>query len=410
MPYEALDTWKDKPVSIPSKQTNLFHISQPRSSPSARLGTFQRAGGSLECQPATMTKERRSSPDSGFSMKKRKVLILTCLAGFIVGIGVAILMAERPTERVEGATASVSKQRERDLIDTVEKLRSQVKSMQEEMDRKAAEHAKYRETKTEDNQVLVDTGKDCKGNRHKVWTPSSKRDEKDPELGKLLRKISTGDEILIAVSNINYAQKGGMLDLWIDGVKRAGVENALVVALDDETKRNVEERGIHAFRMDMEIPDSQKNNGGNHAVSALKFRILARFMNLGYSVLLSDVDVLTLDNPFKHLVRDSDVESMSDGWDERTAYGYNDVFDDPSMGWSRYAHTMRIFVFNSGLFYIRPSEASMELLIKLTHRLETEGGWDQALFNECIFFPNSPRNKVRFLLHMCPQRSVDLCI
>ena len=44
---------------------------------------------------------------------------------------------------------------------------------------------------------------------------------------------------------------------------------------------------------------------------------------------------------------------MSDGWDHGTAYGYNDVADDQSMGWARYAHSMRIFVFNSGLFYIR---------------------------------------------------------
>lgn len=33
--------------------------------------------------------------------------------------------------------------------------------------------------------------------------------------------------------------------------------------------------------------------------------------------------------------------------------GYNDVADDPSMGWGRYAHSMRVFVINSGTFYIR---------------------------------------------------------
>lgn len=174
-------------------------------------------------------------------------------------------------------------------------------------------------------------------------------------------------------------------------------------------------------------------------------------------------------DPFKHLARDSDVESMSDGWDEGSAYGYNDVLvrrktereppcpppvagepprscgtmgpahpahlckypatfpwvqgipqpacrrappprashraddrlpflpphapqDDASMGWARYAHSMRIFVFNSGLFYLRPTQAALDLLDKVVHRVETENGWDQALFNECIFFPNSPRN------------------
>jgi hypothetical protein len=36
--------------------------------------------------------------------------------------------------------------------------------------------------------------------------------------------------------------------------------------------------------------------------------------------------------------------------------GYVDGIDDPGMGWARYAQTIRIFVLNSGLFYIQPSE------------------------------------------------------
>jgi len=163
------------------------------------------------------------------------------------------------------------------------------------------------------------------GDRHTVWNPSEQRLSADPDLGSILNKISINNEVIVAVSNKNYAQPGGMLDLWIDGVSRVGIKNALVIALDDETKRNVESRGINVFRMDVKIPESQKNTGSNHAVSALKFRILKRFMALGYSVLLSDVDIITLQNPFEHLVRDSDVESMSDGWDAGTAYGYNDV-------------------------------------------------------------------------------------
>jgi arabinosyltransferase len=63
------------------------------------------------------------------------------------------------------------------------------------------------------------------------------------------------------------------------------------------------------------------------------------------------------------------------------------------MGWARYAHSMRIFVFNSGLFYLRPTPAALDLLAMVVHRVETENGWDQALFNECIFFPSSPRGK-----------------
>jgi len=49
---------------------------------------------------------------------------------------------------------------------------------------------------------------------------------------------------------------------------------------------------------------------------------------------------------------------------------------------ARYAHSMRVFVFNSGLFYIRPTPAALELLDRLVARVESENGWDQAIFNE----------------------------
>lgn len=54
------------------------------------------------------------------------------------------------------------------------------------------------------------------------------------------------------------------------------------------------------------------------------------------------------------------------------------------MGWARYAHSMRVFCFNSGLFYIRPTPAALDLLKRVMQRLETEKGWDQQLFNEVL--------------------------
>jgi len=94
------------------------------------------------------------------------------------------------------------------------------------------------------------------------------------------------------------------------------------------------------------------------------------------------VDIVTLQNPFDFLKRDSDIEGLSDGFDERTAYGYVDGIDDPGMGWARYAQTIRIFVLNSGLFYIQPSDrtvrlcASRTVLLRLTVTY-TRAGADQ---------------------------------
>ena len=78
--------------------------------------------------------------------------------------------------------------------------------------------------------------------------------------------------------------------------------------------------------------------------------------------------------------------------------GYIDGIDDPGMGWARYAQTIRIFVLNSGLFYIQPSERTvrhvhacartsaselsawqLSLMDRITGYLKTVKAWDQTV-------------------------------
>ncbi|XP_030450523.1 arabinosyltransferase RRA2-like [Syzygium oleosum] len=208
----------------------------------------------------------------------------------------------------------------------------------------------------------------------------------NPRLAKILEKVAVNRELVVALANSNVKE---MLEVWFTNIKRVGILNYLVVALDEDTAKFCESNRVPVYKRDPdEGVDSIGRKGGNHAVSGLKFRILREFLQLGYSVLLSDVDIVYLQNPFDHLYRDSDVESMTDGHDNRTAYGFNDVFDEPGMGWARYAHTMRIWVYNSGFFYIRPTIPSIELLDRVAARLSRENAWDQAVFNEELFFPS----------------------
>lgn len=275
-----------------------------------------------------------SAKRAEITISKRKALIFVCFLGFAFGACIALIQTDRIPRGAGGSSLAAiqsSGTTEEKWLEDIHRLEKKVQELSKERDEaleKAAAQTEALEKQISDAQSMSSAGQEkgkCIG-RHTVWTPSAKKNKKDPELAAFLEKVAINNEVLVAVSNINYAQKGGMLDVWMDGVKRAKVQNAMVVALDDETKKNVEERGLPAFRMTLEIPKSQKDAGSNHAVSALKFRILKRFLDLGYSVLLSDVDVVTLKNPFDYLVRDSDVESMSDGWDTQTAYGYNDVY------------------------------------------------------------------------------------
>lgn len=213
-------------------------------------------------------------------------------------------------------------------------------------------------------------------------------DSVNPRLANILEKIAVGKELIVALANSNVKD---MLEVWFKSIQKVGIPNYLVVALDDEIAKFCESNDVPVYKRDPDKGiDSVGKSGGNHAVSGLKFHILREFLQLGYSVLLSDVDIVYLQNPFHYLYRDSDVESMSDGHNNMTAYGYNDVFDEPAMGWARYAHTMRIWVYNSGFFYIRPTIPSIELLDRVANRLSRGNAWDQAVFNEELFFPSHP--------------------
>lgn len=211
----------------------------------------------------------------------------------------------------------------------------------------------------------------------------------NPRLAKILGEVAIFKELIVVLANSNVKE---MLQLWFTNIKRVGIPNYLVVALDDNIEEFCKSNDVPVYRRDPDQGvDAVGKIGSNHAVSGLKFQILREFLQLGYSVLLSDVDIVYLQNPFDYLYRDSDVESMSDGHNKRTAYGFNDVFDEPSMGWARYAHTMRIWVYNSGFFYIRPTLPSIELLDRVANRLSKDPkSWDQAVFNEELFFPSHP--------------------
>ncbi|KAL6517275.1 Arabinosyltransferase rra3 [Orobanche minor] len=217
----------------------------------------------------------------------------------------------------------------------------------------------------------------------------------NPRLAKILEKVAVDRELILTLANSNVRSP---LEVWFTNIKRVGITNYLVYALDEEIARFCESNSVPFYKRDPnEVKKDADGNfesvaktGGNHAVSGLKFRILREFLQMGYSVLLSDVDIVYLQNPFEHLYRDSDVESMTDGHNNMTAYGYDDVFDEPTMGWARYAHTMRIWVYNSGFFYIRPTIPSIELLDRVAGRLARENAWDQAVFNEELFYPSHP--------------------
>lgn len=66
-------------------------------------------------------------------------------------------------------------------------------------------------------------------------------------------QVAKDNEVMVAISNANYAMPGGMLDTWMESVKRSNVSNAMVIALDKETKQHAESMGIPAHFMTLEV-------------------------------------------------------------------------------------------------------------------------------------------------------------
>ena len=197
------------------------------------------------------------------------------------------------------------------------------------------------------------------------------------DLCNVLREVAINREVMVAVANSHAPG----IDEFLNRVVSLGVKNFVVVALDDALARRLKARGIAFYRYESDAR-------GNHGVSAMKFPILREFLSVGCSVLLTDTDVVYLQNPMDMLYRDTDVEGMSDGWDLESLHGYADAVNDPLGGRLKENHALRIGCLNSGLWYVAATKASLRLMRIMEYRLSTENLWDQTGYNLELTLPS----------------------
>ena len=211
-----------------------------------------------------------------------------------------------------------------------------------------------------------------------------------PDLCDVVSRVANPKrQVLAAVSNSNILY---MLGLFLDGVAAANITNAVVVALDEKTARWCAARGAPYYHRELK---SLTGSTDNHATSGLKFRVLHEFLSVGASVLLSDVDVVWMRNPFggtraavdaagratmradrSAIYGDSDVEGMTDGWDDVSAYGFEHRAQNG-------VPMRRLVARNSGLFYLSATREALRMVERLAERMATEANtWDQTAYNE----------------------------
>ena len=235
---------------------------------------------------------------------------------------------------------------------------------------------------------------------------------KQAALCEAVRKVAKDRAVMAAVSNRNIL---GMLGQFVDTVQRAAVTNFLVVALDQQTADFLQRRQAPHYLRPLR---TRTGSTDNHATSGLKFRILAELLSVGVSVLLTDVDVVLTRDPFPALYRDSDVEGMTDGWDDESAYGHihelplargagtpwfagggghwtaggapaaGGALVGPAPGNANAPlRSLRMVARNSGLFYLSATHEALRLMEILAARMAEEDVWDQSAYNMEIFRP-----------------------
>ena len=119
------------------------------------------------------------------------------------------------------------------------------------------------------------------------------------ELCAVVRKTAVERELLVAVCNSGIIQQ---LSKWVESNRRAHISNMMIVAIDESLPKWLDEHGVAYWKR-------KTSAAGSHKISAQKFMYVKEFLTIGCSVLMSDIDVVYIQNPFHSLHRVRPVAS-----------------------------------------------------------------------------------------------------
>ena len=149
----------------------------------------------------------------------------------------------------------------------------------------------------------------------------------DPKLRELVLKTRSKDrgEVMLGLANgvmicqntkICWWDGGNILQSFLEVTwRRLGVRNLILAVLDDETETYMAKHwpDVPTFRSDLKIPDAQQGTHPANKVSTLKYDLLRQFIATGTGVLITDLELVYVSNPFENLHRDADIEGRRTG-------------------------------------------------------------------------------------------------
>jgi hypothetical protein len=172
-------------------------------------------------------------------------------------------------------------------------------------------------------------------------------------LDDLLRVVGADGTVILTFSNQAYLP---ILENWLAAMHRIGIDNILIVALDEPTHRRMRERGLPCHL----LPCADD-------LSALWRKRVALFdaiVQRGYNLIHSDVDAVWLKDPRREFLLDSEADIV---FSQGTQW--------PIPCWERWR-----FILCCGLFFLRATRPVQAFMGRWLDHV-ADSGDDQVSFN-----------------------------
>lgn len=116
-------------------------------------------------------------------------------------------------------------------------------------------------------------------------------------------KVAIDNTIIVTALNNGYK---GMMMNWVCNMRRLGIRNFVVAALDEDLYRYAFTRGIPTYYENslgkhVSLRDAAYGTAEFKELTKMKSRVVLNFLKLGYNTLWTDTDIVWFKNPLKNL-------------------------------------------------------------------------------------------------------------
>ena len=322
----------------------------------------------------------------------RAVVVVTTL----IGVGLLVLQGMSMAPTLVSSTRGGDAELRRQLASANRELGSLRDQLTTERRRLAALQQSGGEVASQ--QQAQQQAQQQPAQKHQLATPpqAAQRWDETPDHRRLYelltrvanprREVMTGlvNDVMMCTNHRTCWWNGGnILETFLQALKRIGLTNYAMVTLDDATEQFCQRfGGVPSLRMALPVPTAQQGSRGANMISTLKYGLLRQMLLMEFSVLVVDLDIIFLKDPFAHLYRDADIEGSTDGFTAAWAGGSISSVHEPRMGWGAGGLYVQFFTMNVGCAFIQPTPRAIDLMERVARRLSQAAAWDQQVFNQ----------------------------